>query len=90
MAPSPVVEVNRAVAVGRAQGAASALPIVDALALDAKLRDYAPLPAVRGDLLRQLARLEEARAEFLRAAALTGNVRERETLLARADACTSA
>ncbi len=90
VAPSPVIELNRAVAVGRAQGAASALPIVDALALDAKLRDYAPLPAVRGDLLQQLGRLDEARAEFMRAAALTGNARERETLLARAAACASA
>jgi len=90
VAPSPVVELNRAVAVGRAQGAASALPIVDALAVDAKLRDYAPLPAVRGDLLQQLGRLDEARAEFARAASLTGNARERETLLARAAACASA
>ncbi|QNN47669.1 RNA polymerase sigma factor [Thermomonas brevis] len=90
VAPSPVVELNRAVAVGRAQGAASALPIVDALAVDAKLRDYAPLPAVRGDLLQQLGRLDEARAEFARAASLTGNARERETLLARAAACACA
>ncbi len=90
VAPSPVVELNRAVAVGRAQGAASALPIVEALAVDPKLRDYAPLPAVRGDLLQQLGRLDEARADFARAAALTGNARERETLLARATACASA
>ena len=90
VAPSPVVELNRAVAVGRAQGAASALPIVDALADEAKLRDYAPLPAVRGDLLQQLGRLDEARTEFTRAAALTGNARERVALLARADACASA
>ena len=90
VAPSPVVELNRAVAVGRVQGAAPALAIVDALALDAKLRDYAPLPAVRGDLLQQLGRLDEARAEFMRAAVLTGNARERETLQARAAACASA
>ena len=90
VAPSPVVELNRAVAVGRAQGAASALPIVDALADEAKLRDYAPLPAVRGDLLQQLGRLDEARTEFTRAAALTGNARERAALLSRADACASA
>ncbi len=90
VAPSPVVELNRAVAVGRAQGAASALPIVEALAADPKLRDYAPLPAVRGDLLQQLGRLDEARADFARAAALTGNAREREALLARATACASA
>ena len=90
VAPSPVVELNRAVAVGRVQGAVPALAIVDALALDAKLRDYAPLPAVRGDLLQQLGRLDEARAEFMRAAVLTGNARERETLQARAAACASA
>ena len=89
VAPSPVVELNRAVAVGRAQGAASALPIVEALAVDPKLRDYAPLPAVRGDLLQQLGRRDEARDEFARAAALTGNAREREALLARAARCTS-
>ena len=90
VAPSPVVELNRAVAVGRAQGAAAALPIVDALAADAKLSGYAPLPAVRGDLLEQLGRRDEARDEFARAAALTGNAREREALLARAAACASA
>lgn len=87
VAPSPVVELNRAVAVGRATGAASALPIVDALANEPKLRGYAPLPAVRGDLLQQLGRREEARGEFERAAALTGNAREREVLLGRAAAC---
>jgi len=90
VAPSPVVELNRAVAVGRARGAASALPIVEALAVDPKLRDYAPLPAVRGDLLEQLGRRDEARDEFARAAALTGNAREREALLARAAGCASA
>lgn len=90
VAPSPVVALNRAVAVGRAQGAAAALPIVDALADAAKLRDYAPLPAVRGDLLQQLGRWEEAHSEFARAAALTGNAREREALLARAAACAPA
>lgn len=90
VAPSPVIELNRAVAVGRAQGAAAALPIVDALAADAKLSGYAPLPAVRGDLLEQLGRRDEARDEFARAAALTGNAREREALLARAAACASA
>src|SRR5690606_1488373 len=90
VAPSPVVELNRAVAVGRAQGAAAALPIVDALADAAKLRDYAPLPAVRGDLLQQLGRGEEAHSEFARAAALTGHAREREALLARAAACAPA
>jgi RNA polymerase sigma factor (sigma-70 family) len=89
VAPSPVVELNRAVAVGRAQGAAVALPLVEALAGEAKLRDYAPLPAVRGDLLQQLGRLDEARVEFARAAGLTGNARERDVLLARAAACTA-
>jgi predicted RNA polymerase sigma factor len=84
-----VVELNRAVAVGRAQGAAAALPLVEALAGEAKLRDYAPLPAVRGDLLQQLGRLDEARVEFARAAGLTGNARERDVLLARAAACTA-
>ncbi len=85
--PSPVVELNRAVAVSRAQGAEAGLAIVDALADVSQLRDYAPLPAVRGDLLQQLGRLDEARTAFTRAATLTGNAREREVLLSRADAC---
>ena len=88
VAPSPVVELNRAVAVGRAQGPQAGLAIVEGLAGEPKLRDYAPLPAVRGDLLQRLQRLEEARAAFEQAAALTGNAREREVLLARAAACT--
>jgi predicted RNA polymerase sigma factor len=75
------------VAVGKAQGAQAGLAIVDGLAGEAKLRDYAPLPAVRGDLLEQLGRLDEARTEFQRAATLTGNAREREVLLARVAAC---
>jgi len=87
VAPSPVVELNRAVAIGRAQGPEAAMAIVDALATNAKLHDYAPLPAVRGDLLRKLGRNDEARAAFERAAALTGNAREREVLLARAADC---
>ena len=87
VAPSPVVELNRAVAVSRAQGSAAALPLVDALAAEPKLRDYAPLAAVRGDLLQQLGRDAEARDAFLRAAGLTGNLREREVMLARAKAC---
>lgn len=87
VAPSPVVELNRAVAVGRAQGAEAALPLVDALAHEPKLRDYAPLPAVRGDLLQRLGRNHEARAAFELAASLTGNAREREVLLGRAAAC---
>ncbi len=87
--PSPVVELNRAVAVSRAQGAEAGLAIVEALADAPQLRDYAPLPAVRGDLLQQLGRFEEAREAFIRAASLTGNAREREVLQARADACTA-
>ena len=87
VAPSPVVELNRAVAVSRAQGAAAALPLVDALAAEPKLRDYAPLAAVRGDLLQQLGRDAEARDAFLRAAGLTGNLRERDVMLALAKAC---
>ena len=89
VAPSPVVELNRAVAVGRAQEPEEGLAIVDALADEPKLRDYAPLPAVRGDLLQQLGRLEEARRAFVSAAALTDNAREREVLQARAAACST-
>jgi RNA polymerase sigma factor (sigma-70 family) len=85
-APSPVVELNRAVAVGRAFGADAAMPIVEGLSSAPHLRGYAPLHAVRGDLLQQLARHAEARAEFERAAALAGNARERDVLLARAAA----
>ena len=85
--PSPVVELNRAVAVSRARGAAAGLTIVDALEDAGQLRDYAPLPAVRGDLLRQLGRLDEARNAFKLAASLTANARERAVLLARAQAC---
>ena len=84
--PSPVVELNRAVAVGKAFGADAGLAIADALRDVPPLRGYAPLHAVRGDLLQQLGRTDEARAEFARAAALTGNAREREVLLSRAAA----
>ena len=90
VAPSPVVELNRAVAVGKAEGAAAGLALVDALVEVKQLRDYAPLPAVRGDLLQQLGRIDEARTEFSRAAQLTGNAREREVLAARAAACARA
>jgi RNA polymerase sigma factor (sigma-70 family) len=84
---SPVVELNRAVAVGMAFGAAAALPLVDALAADAPaLASYHLLPSVRGDLLAKLGRVEEARAEFRRAAVLTANARECELLLERAQA----
>jgi RNA polymerase sigma factor (sigma-70 family) len=84
VSPSPVVELNRAVAVGMAFGSAAALEIVDALAADATLAHYHWLPSVRGDLLAKLGRIQEARAEFERAAAMTRNAREREFLLERA------
>lgn len=82
--PSPVVELNRAVAVSMAEGPEAALPIVDALAAAPVLKSYHLLPAVRGDLLERLGRGEEARAEFERAAAMTRNERERILLLERA------
>jgi RNA polymerase sigma factor (sigma-70 family) len=87
LAPSPVVELNRAVAVGMAFGPAAGLEVVDALVEERSLEAYHLLPAVRGDLLFKLARVEEARAEFERAAALTRNARERDVLLGRAAAC---
>jgi RNA polymerase sigma factor (sigma-70 family) len=86
VAPSPVVELNRAVAVSMAEGPAAALPIVDRLRSDPALRRYQWLPSVRGDLLAKLGRTSEAREEFLAAAALAGNAKEREFLLARAAA----
>ena len=84
VAPSPVVELNRAVAVGMAFGAAAGLEIVDALNLEPALVHYHWLPSVRGDLLSKLGRHDEARVEFERAAGMTSNQREREMLLARA------
>lgn len=87
VAPSPVVTLNRAVAVAMAFGPADALEIVDTLRDDAALRNYHLLPAVRGDLLERLDRHHEARVEFERAASLTRNTRERELLLARARHC---
>jgi predicted RNA polymerase sigma factor len=87
LAPSPVVELNRAVAVSRAYGAAAGLELVDALTGVPALRGYHLLPAARGDLLLQLGRAAEARREFERAAALTRNERERDVLLGRAAAC---
>ncbi|HEV8669561.1 MAG TPA: RNA polymerase sigma factor [Candidatus Limnocylindria bacterium] len=87
LAPSPVVELNRAVAVGMAFGPAAGLELVDALVDEPSLKAYYLLPAVRGDLLRKLGRPEEARAEFERAASLTENVRERELLQRRAAEC---
>ena len=87
--PSPVVELNRAVALAMLFGPAAGLEVVDALTDEPALRAYHLLPSVRGDLLHKLGRLEEARAEFERAASLTRNERERNLLLARAAACAS-
>ncbi|MFD5061255.1 RNA polymerase sigma factor [Streptomyces sp. NPDC058394] len=84
-APSPVVELNRAVAVSMAEGPEAGLALVDALAGDRALAAYHLLPSVRGDLLARLGRADEARAEFVRAAGLTRNARERALLLARAE-----
>ncbi|MCB5181173.1 RNA polymerase sigma factor [Streptomyces antimicrobicus] len=84
LAPSPVVALNRAVAVGMAEGPAAGLELVDALAGEPALKDYHLLPSVRGDLLERLGRGPEARTEFTRAAALTRNARERDLLLRRA------
>jgi RNA polymerase sigma-70 factor (ECF subfamily) len=85
--PSPVVELNRAVAVSMADGPGAGLSLVDALLKDVVLRGYYLLPAVRADLLAKLGRLDEARREFERAAELTRNVREQELLRERAAAC---
>ena len=85
--PSPVVELNRAVAVAMASGPAAGLALVDALTEEPSLKAYHLLPSVRGDLLRKLGRFDEARAEFERAAALTRNARERELLLDRVRTC---
>jgi RNA polymerase sigma factor (sigma-70 family) len=87
LTPSPVVELNRAVAFGMAYGPQSGLDVVDTLVGEPTLRNYHLLPSVRGDLLKKLGRLGEARQEFERAAALTRNARERTLLLARATAC---
>jgi predicted RNA polymerase sigma factor len=82
-----VVELNRAVAVGFAQGPAAGLALVDAIAAAGALDGYHLLPSVRGDLLVKLGRAGEARAEFEKAAAMTRNERERKLLLDRAAAC---
>lgn len=87
MTPSPVVELNRAVAVGMAFGPEAGLTLVDALASERSLEGYHLLPSVRGDLLAKLGRFDEARAELERAASLTRNERERTLLLERAAAC---
>ncbi|HEX4247532.1 MAG TPA: RNA polymerase subunit sigma-24, partial [Pseudonocardia sp.] len=88
--PSPVVELNRAVAVSMASGPAAGLELVDRLASAPELASYHLLPTVRGDLLAKLGRLDEARGEFERAAALTANERERALLTRRATECTRA
>ncbi len=85
--PSPIVELNRAVAVSMAQGPQAGLDIVDALTNEPSLKNYHLLPSVRGDLLTKLDRLDEARTEFDRAASLTRNARERDLLLKRAKDC---
>jgi len=87
VAPSPVVELNRAVAVGMASGPAEGLALVNALTSEPSLENYHLLPSVRADFLKKLGRLEEARVEFERAAAQTGNLRERDFLLERARSC---
>jgi RNA polymerase sigma factor (sigma-70 family) len=87
LTPSPVVELNRAMAVAMAAGPAAGLELVDRLTSEPSLRSYHLLPSVRGDLLARLGRAGEAREEFERAAALTRNSRERTLLLGRADAC---
>jgi predicted RNA polymerase sigma factor len=87
LTPSPVVDLNRAVAVGMAFGPAAGLDLVDALTSEPSLEAYHLLPSVRGDLLAKLRRFDEAREEFERAASLTRNARERDLLLERAAAC---
>jgi RNA polymerase sigma factor (sigma-70 family) len=90
LTPSPVVELNRAVAVAMAFGPEAGLELVDALTAEPSLKGYHLLPSVRGELLRKLGRFDEARAEIERAASLTQNARERELLLNRARACEAA
>lgn len=87
VAPSPVVELNRAVAVGMASGPAAGLELIESLQNDPAMRGYHLLPSVRGDLLKKLGRMDEARAEFERAASITRNVREKNLLLQRARSC---
>ena len=87
LTPSPVVELNRAVALAMLFGPAAGIELIDKLTLEPALRTYHLLPSVRGDLLKKLGRLDEARAEFERAAQLTRNERERNLLLARVADC---
>ncbi|MGE5138009.1 MAG: RNA polymerase subunit sigma-24, partial [Rudaea sp.] len=84
LAPSPIVELNRAVALAMAEGPAVGLELVDSLVSEPSLKNYHLLPSVRGELLTRLGRMHEARAEFERAADLTRNTRERQLLLERA------
>jgi RNA polymerase sigma-70 factor, ECF subfamily len=86
-APSPIIELNRAIAVAMASGPAAGLELVDRLTSEQSLREYHLLPSVRGDFLKKLGRVSEAQAEFQRAASLARNVRERELLLSRAREC---
>jgi predicted RNA polymerase sigma factor len=86
LTPSPVIELNRAMAVAMAEGPAAGLAIVDELAREPQLREYPYLPSARADLLFKLGRMSEARAEFERAATMTKNARQREQLLERARA----
>ena len=88
VAPSPVVELNRAVAVAMAFGPAAGLELIDALVSEPSLKNYHLLPSVRGDFLFKLGRFAEAQAEFARAASMTQNARERKFLLDRAQSCT--
>jgi predicted RNA polymerase sigma factor len=87
LTPSPVVELNRAVAVAMAFGPAAGLELIDGLAAEGSLKNYHLLPSVRGDLLKKLGRFDEARTEFEHAASLTRNLRERKLLLDRAQMC---
>ena len=87
LAPSPIVELNRAVAVAMASGPSAGLELVDALNAERSLESYHLLPSVRGDLLKKLSRFDEARVEFERAASLTKNAREKQLLLDRAREC---
>jgi predicted RNA polymerase sigma factor len=89
VSPSPVVELNRAVAVGMSSGPAAGLELVDALRNEPALQGYHLLPSVRGDLLEKLGHFDEARLEFERAASITQNARERHLLMERARACSA-
>ena len=87
LTPSPIVELNRGVAVSMAFGPIAGLEIVDGLVAEPSLKSYHLLPSVRGDLLMKLGRFDEARSELERAASLTRNTRERQLLLERAASC---